>query len=157
MASRSDEIDDGSFREPSLIESVSPLKLIGFINDVLRSILEDPEGNIVDPSVSPNSHTPSALKICSSFASDQAPLVLFILKEQREPLSYNDPGRCEFIVAYGVNIYRCFRRKVLLPTRHETFNHRTYCRLCGPHQRPFFTRWQHSTTLSIANAYSSSS
>lgn len=93
MTSRTDDIDENSFGDNSLIESVNPLKLVGFINDVLQNILEDPKGSIIDPSASPNNHTPSALKVCSSFASDPAPLVLFILKEiSGEPHGFNGTG-----------------------------------------------------------------
>lgn len=81
MTTPPEELDVKTFGESSLIESVSPLKLIGFINDVLHTLLGDPTANVEDSSASLNSHIPSAFKVCSSFASDLAPMVLFILKD----------------------------------------------------------------------------
>lgn len=93
MTSHIENIDSSSFEENSLIEPVSPLKLTGYINNVLQTILEDPEGNVVDTASSPTKHTPSAFKVCSSFASDPAPLVLFILKELNTSVVLNDSGK----------------------------------------------------------------
>jgi hypothetical protein len=85
MASHTSEIYIDSYEHDTPIEPVGPLKLIGFINDVLQTLLEDPTGNIFDPTEpvsASDSLTPSAFKICSNFAIDHAPMVLFVLKER---------------------------------------------------------------------------
>lgn len=85
MTSQPLEIDVSSYENGTPIEPVGPLKLIGFINDVLQTLLEDPTGNIFDPTESvsdSDSLTLSAFKICSNFAIDHAPMVLFVLKER---------------------------------------------------------------------------
>lgn len=85
MTSQTSEIDVDSYEHDTPIEPVGPLKLIGFINDVLQTLLEDPTGSIFDPAEpasESDSLTPSTFKICSNFAIDHAPMVLFVLKER---------------------------------------------------------------------------
>lgn len=107
MTSQPLEIDVSSYENGAPIEPVGPLKLIGFINDVLQTLLEDPTGNIFDPTKSvsdSDSLTLSAFKICSNFAIDHAPMVLFVLKERissRDDDNSQDAGMYDFFFNYS--------------------------------------------------------
>lgn len=77
------------YRDQPLVEPINPTKLVDYFNDVVGSLLEDPQVDLLksadfsDSLMSQTSTSNSAalLKICTAFASDSSPAVLFILRD----------------------------------------------------------------------------
>lgn len=91
-----------NFRDQITIEPINPLKLTGYFNDILKSLLEDPKASILDyPDSSQNisrsnqssssfTSTPAILKLCSTFAADTSPSVIFILRDSLKEIEEID-------------------------------------------------------------------
>lgn len=80
--------EDLAFSEAKPADLVNPIKLAGYLNDVIKTLLEDPAANILDQSLDGSSGQSSSLvlNLCSTFAADSAPTVIFIIRNSHEEL-----------------------------------------------------------------------
>lgn len=87
-----DEIDSKPV-DLQTIEPINPIKLLGYFNDVIKSLLEDPKADLLGSSQESDStgnssaiqaSNASVLQLCTTFASDSSPSVIFILRDSSQ-------------------------------------------------------------------------
>lgn len=95
------------YREP-LAEPINPMKLVGYFNDVIRSLLEESNADILKDAdkdlsyQSPKLNSTALLKACTTFASDSSPAVLFILRDSCYETLTNERDESEVIKSPGM-------------------------------------------------------